>query len=162
MALGISFIPNPQQQQQQPGSQSQPLQQALQMLSLRVPRFGSAGALMPPLQTRPPGSPLGPMPGTPEFEELMRRLMGGYGYAGPGQGGGGSAPNPTVAYPAPMKPDPDGGVVVPDPNGPKVPPVVLPPNVPPPATAPPGQWWPKHPGGGIFKTFDMAPDVKQY
>jgi hypothetical protein len=49
MALGLSFIPTQQSQdqQQQTAPQDSGVQQALQMLSLRVPRFGSQGAIPP-------------------------------------------------------------------------------------------------------------------
>lgn len=79
MPLGISFVPGqtPQQQQQGPAPQTAPaLQQALQTISLRVPRFTNANAIAPPalLQPRQPGQPLPPVPGTPEWEEMMRRF----------------------------------------------------------------------------------------
>ena len=114
MPLGISFIPGTDQQQQQdqqqPQSQSAPaLQQALQMLSLRVPRFGGPNAILPDplLQGRQPGQPLPPQPGTPEWEELMRRLRGGQP-GQPGQPPGApplTPPGPNVKFPAP--PDPN-------------------------------------------------------
>lgn len=74
--LGISFLPgNQQQQQQSPTNGVQPVQQALQMISLRLPRVTGANAIAPPsLLERQPGQPLPPVPGTPEWEELMRRL----------------------------------------------------------------------------------------
>ena len=102
MALGISFIPPNQQQQQQQTSQQAPLQQALQMLSLRVPRFGGTNPILPPqLQQRQPGQPLPPVPGTPEWEELMRRLAaGGVPPTNQGQPPP-STPPPVFQYPAP-------------------------------------------------------------
>jgi hypothetical protein len=84
MALGISFIPGqePDPQQQQPAAPTgPPLQQALQLLSLRLPRFSGSNAILPDplLQGRSPGTPL---PGTPEWQALMRRLLGGMAPSG--------------------------------------------------------------------------------
>lgn len=99
MGLGISFVPGQgpdQQRPQQAPTDSAPLQQALQMLSLRLPRFTSASAILPPqLQQRQPGAPLPPQPGTPEWEELMRRLLSGGGAPSPG----GQQPPPPIPAP---------------------------------------------------------------
>lgn len=154
MALGVSFFPQPQVPNQQQPQAGQPVQQALQMLSLRVPRFGSQGAILPqPLQQRQPGAPIGPVPGTPEWEELMRRLMGGQpGGAPAAPGAPTGAPPPNFAYPAGPKP-PTYEPIGPKPDYPATP-------LPPPDQAPPGKWWPGP--GGLTKTFDPYPDQKQY
>ena len=123
MALGISYLPTQAAQQQTPEGQAQEtapaLQQALQMLSLRVPRFGGPNAILPdPLLQRQPGQPLPPQPGTPEWDELMRRLRYGQPGAPPQPGGAPMppplpAPGPTFKYPAPM---PAPGQPVPPPR----------------------------------------------
>lgn len=144
MALGISFIPNqqaPDQQNTYPGQQEAPLQQALQMISLRVPRFTNANAIVnPQLQRGRPGQ-LPPVPGTPEWEELMRRLTGGLPSTPPGGQPPPATPPPSIGYPAPkipqegFKPLPPGGF-----------------------TPPPGFFgWPKPPGPG-----QIVVDQKSY
>lgn len=127
MALGISFVPGQgSQQQQQAGVEpaGPPLQQALQLLSLRLPRVAGANAILPRplLNGRPGGSPV---PGTPEWDELMKRLLPGGGGSMPG---GGAPPpgltNPGWKYggpPAPSEPiNPYPGGQYPDPGGPPV------------------------------------------
>lgn len=78
MAFGLSFAPGqPSNQQQRPGGAGgvvSPVQQAIQMLSLRLPRVAGAQALAPgPLLQGPGAMGLG---GGGGLEALLRLIMG--------------------------------------------------------------------------------------
>lgn len=89
MSMGVSFVPsgqgdpmNRQQQGQAPGAP--PLQQAIQMLSLRLPRVVGANALAPGQLLNAPGGMGGS--GNPLLEALLRLAGMGGGQGQPGMG----------------------------------------------------------------------------
>ena len=127
-SFGLSFLPgqgDDERDQVGGGAASgvPPLQQAVRMLSLRLPRFGGPGAIAPPGLLNAPGAmgnpAMGPNAafagrsgqGNPLFEALMR-LAGMFG----GGGMGGPRVVPGVA-PLPS----GGGAPMPRPQGPPMP-----------------------------------------
>lgn len=102
MGMGVSFVPNGQgdpMNRQQPGQASgaPPLQQAIQMLSLRLPRVVGANALAPGQLLNAPGGMGGS--GNPLLEALLRLAGMGGSFQG-GQGGpGGSGMLPSASGP---------------------------------------------------------------
>lgn len=146
--LGISFAPDSGSQQN--SQKPTPVQQAIQTLSLRIPRVVGAGSLAPQgLLTAPGGGGLSGNPNAAAFlEELRRRLFGGGGQfptasppitapSGPKTvDPGSSQPQPGSGQPAMPFPAP---TVTPGDDGPKV--VDEPPAAPtaaPPLPQPPG------------------------
>lgn len=120
--FGVSFSPANQQSgntQQQQGRPT-PVQQAIQTLSLRIPRVAGAGSLAPQALLNSPGGANvgGPVDAASMLEQIKRMLFGNQqpGQIGTGpdlpRDNGGSAPMP----PSPM--DPGGrGMPVPGPGG---------------------------------------------
>lgn len=130
--LGISFMPGAQGDQGN-NPQQTPVQQAIQTLSLRIPRVVGAGSLAPgQLLNAPGGAGLGGNPNSAALLEQIRRMLFG----------GGSVPGPGQFHPAlPHLPGEPGGTprVIPGepPNAPREvagPPT---PEVPAPVPAPP-------------------------
>lgn len=130
--MGISFSPAPDNQQQQNGQRPTPVQQAIQTLSLRIPRtVGAASGAPSELLNGQGGAGLGG--GNPNsaflLEQLIRKLFGGGpglpmpgggpGGGPPGGGAPGGAPTPNVGFPYPVKPGPGP---TPDPPAPGEPP----------------------------------------
>lgn len=137
MAFGLSFVPGQSQLDRQPGGggggaqpRSSPVQQAIQMLSLRLPHVVGAQALAPGPLLQGPGAAGVPSAGGGGIEALLRLLFG----VGP-QGGGPISPTG-----APITPGPSGRYEVPPMRVPQ-----------PRVTAgllPTGQSWPRPPGTG--------------
>lgn len=120
--FGVSFSPAQQggQGQAQAGPRQSPVQQAIQTLSLRMPRVAGAGSLAPQALLNSPGGAnmSGPVDAASMLEQIKRMLFGNQqpGQVGTGpdlpRDNGGSAPTP----PSPM--DPGGrGMPVPGPGG---------------------------------------------
>ena len=134
--LGLSFMPGEQGNADPNGQKPTPIQQAIQTLSLRIPRTVGAGSAVPgQLLSSPGGSALGGNPNAAALLEQIRRMLfgGGANFGHPG------GPVPPGGMPPmggqPGAPIPPGGS---EPGGP--PPVRLPPRIdvgdPTPGTAP--------------------------
>lgn len=145
--IGINFSPAGDSQQQNTQKPT-PVQQAIQTLSLRIPRtVGAASGAPQALLQGPGGAGLGGNPNNAYMlEQLIRKLFGGgdglpmpggAGASTPG-GSGSGLPNPNVGFPHPQK------------TGPGPTPEPLPPDTPPtqytPPPAPPPQ---PHLGPGV-------------
>jgi hypothetical protein len=104
--FGLSFTPGQPQNGQQSGQQGgqprgnvSPVQQAIQTLSLRIPRVVGAGGLAPQaLLTAQGGSALGNPNSASVLEEIRRRLFGPAPTATPGTY---TPPNPPPYVPTP-------------------------------------------------------------
>lgn len=135
-SLGLSFSPfdsNSNKTGQPPQTGSGPIQDAIRVLSLKIPRV-SGGAPIPQQLLNAPGAPMGAAGSmqSPQFAgdlmELIRRLFGGDATAaqgappkfipGIGNGGGGigqGEPPPATGTPGPINPGnqvqtPPGGI----------------------------------------------------
>ncbi len=102
--MGVSFVPggqgDPQNRSQQgEASGAAPLQQAIQMLSLRLPRVVGANAMAPGQLLNAPGGMGGS--GNPLLEALLR-LAGMAGGGGMPSGMPNQAPSPMAFGSAPM------------------------------------------------------------
>lgn len=111
--MGISFSPTGDSQQNN-AQKPTPVQQAIQTLSLRIPRtVGAASGAPQQLLQGQGGAGLGGNPNAAmTLEALIRRLFGGGaglpmpGGGAPGggdPGGGGAVPSPIVGFPAPPR-----------------------------------------------------------
>jgi len=94
MAIGISFSPGQSDQQQQQGtggspSGAPPLQQALQLLSLRLPRVLGANALAPSALLNASGASGLAGPRDVSLEQWLARLFGHGGFVSNGWAGSG-------------------------------------------------------------------------
>lgn len=97
MAFGVSFVPGGDASGNQTKPPTEPLQQAIQMLSLRLPKVVGAQGLAP--------GPLLQSPGGGALAELLRQLFG------QGRPGGTMAPSMPGASPmAPSAPSMPGGM----------------------------------------------------
>lgn len=162
--MGISFSPSGDPSQQQNGQKPTPVQQAIQTLSLRIPRtVGAASGAPQQLLQGQGGAGLGGNPNAAmTLEALIRRLFGGGAGlpmpGGPpggdpgGDPGGGGVPSPIVGFPAPPRapePTPTPGPTFPTPTGPRAPEEpYTPPPPPPPSHLGPGVGPPRAPGKG--------------
>lgn len=149
---GVSFVPGQDQQQPQHGGAS-PLQQALQVLSLRLPRVQGANSLAPSGLLHGMGGAM--FGGDMDLERLLAQL---FGPGGPLAGGGGMPPpsQPTT------KVTPSGGPPDAAPGGGPLNPSLPPPSMPTwPAPTPgsidrttPGGGTPTLPGAGPYSPDD--------
>lgn len=141
-SIGLSFAPGQNPNQQQPGSQDSaisPVQQAIKILSMRVPQNAGPGGITPnALLTGPGSAGLGAAGGGFDLMALLRRLLqpGGQSSAGPADampmpGPAGQMPSPSVPLPH-VTPGEGGGPT----NKPQVQPPM--PMTPPPMGPPPG------------------------
>ncbi len=152
--LGLSFAPlannAPTGATGQPQANAAPLQEAIRLLSLRLPRQVASRGLAPSSLLTAPGS--AGLPGTsgaPTIEEFLRRLLMGFGTPGqptnPYPGTGGPEPMPG-AYPAPAMSAPEpmmGGAPSPSMSAPEPRPTSPLPRVTPGQTAPSGSGTPQ-------------------
>jgi hypothetical protein len=121
MALGMSFAPNDDPTAQRRGPSPAPIQEAIRVLSLQMPRVIGANspnpaALMSQMSGQMNGGQgLGGPTSNPIIEQLLRALMGGQSGQMPGLPG---APQPPAAPPnpgfgwvnPPVRPTPPPGV----------------------------------------------------
>lgn len=117
MAMGMTFAPGSNEMQQRPMTSQEPLQEAIKLLSLRLPQIVGANSPVPAPLLQSQGG-MGADPTGNPLLDLLRRLLGG-GQApqemgmpspplGPGRTGGG-VPNPEpgpLPLPQPMPPKP--------------------------------------------------------
>lgn len=96
MDIGQSFSPTDaaQQNQQQTG-QLTPVQQAIKILSLRIPHQGGASAITPNALLTAPGA-AGLVGGPMDIMAILRRLLQPGGGVGPAPAGLSNAPVPNV------------------------------------------------------------------
>lgn len=112
-SFGVSFSPTNGGNQQQPnGQRPNPIQQAIQTLSLRIPKAAGAGAFVPQqLLDSPGGAQLGmsaPNDASNMIEAIKRLLFGNPGQ-GPGQFGSQPSPGQVTTPGAPIPgPNPGG------------------------------------------------------
>jgi hypothetical protein len=89
MALGMSFAPNDDPTAQRRGPSPAPIQEAIRVLSLQMPRVIGANspnpaALMSQMSGQMNGGQgLGGPTSNPIIEQLLRALMGGFGWVNP-------------------------------------------------------------------------------
>jgi len=108
MPLGLSFAPGQDemtQRQNGAGPSTSPIQEAIRVLSLRMPRVLGASSPAPAALLSGPGSQgLGGHPGNPIIEQLLRALLGGQTSGGPMDGlpGGAMIAPPMMPGPGPM------------------------------------------------------------
>jgi len=162
-SLGLSFMPGEAGAADPNKPQPTPVQQAIQTLSLRIPRtVGAASGVPQQLLTSGGGSMLGNPNAAALLEQLRRFFMGGGNLGTPG------GPVPPGGAPPmgglPGAPIPPGGGA---PGGP--PPVRLPPRIdvgdPTPGQAPANDPPPAQPMGGVpsgpSPIFDRGPRPRQ-
>lgn len=129
--FGVSFSPaGPSRQgQAQSGQKPSPVQQAIQTLSLRIPRVVGAGSVAPQaLLSSPGGAAVGGDPNAASLLEAIKRLLFGGGGTAPGtvgtgaplpRDGGQPSPQGTPSWlppPGPTQPTPGGPTNSPPPG----------------------------------------------
>lgn len=122
--FGLSFMPGEQGANDPNGQQATPVQQAIQTLSLRIPRTVGAASPVPyELLTAPGGSALGGNPNSAAILEQIKRMLfgGGANFGTPGSLTSPGSPIPRAPLPpvgVPGGPIPGGGVPMPPPPPP--------------------------------------------
>lgn len=129
--FGLSFSPtqqnsntqNPNNQSPTAGGSGSPIQDAIKVLSLRIPHITGPGGIAPPGLLNSAGGAGMPQGGAGGLEEFLRRLFGGQGIPGMGAApppnvipgvGGGPGENPLPSPPGGFNPSP----APPPPSGP--------------------------------------------